>query len=398
MKKVIKNMITRKMQTFGYSPYFADIVYENRFSDFFKNKSISLKEKIWAQRRGFYSHRIKFYGLTEDNYKNYLPDFDYFKLHPINGRYNRWIDDKLTLRYMLHPFNEFLPEYYYHLRNDEVLPLMDCPEKYGTSTSDIINLLSNKQVLAGKLTAGSRGTGFSKFSFENNKYFINNGLSSESELCELFNQWLKTKGSGYLLTEYLKPHPDLSHIWPETPNTLRLMVIRNKNQSPLIINSFIRFGTQETGSVDNSGRGGIISHVSLDNGFFTDGKIILNNIISDMPHHPDTGIIVEGVVPHWKMICEQILNISSYFPEIIYFGYDIAITDTGFKILEINSHQSIGFIQKYNPFFTNELSKIFFNGLINEKQKHIEHQKNKRFFRRIIQFGKRKLTFLLRKS
>ena len=115
MKNLVRNLAVKRLKASGYSSFFAKAAVSNRYEDFFKNKNTTLAQKLWAQKRGFLSDRISFYGLTENNYRDYLSDFDYYRLHPINGPYSKWIDDKLTFRYLLAPFSSYLPEYYYHI-------------------------------------------------------------------------------------------------------------------------------------------------------------------------------------------------------------------------------------------------------------------------------------------
>lgn len=79
LQKHFKDLITRYMRSKGYSPYFAYEVFEVRVKDLLERTSIPLRQKIWAQKRGFLSDKIAFYGLTEENYKDYLSDFDYYK-------------------------------------------------------------------------------------------------------------------------------------------------------------------------------------------------------------------------------------------------------------------------------------------------------------------------------
>jgi len=357
------------MQKKGYSRYFAYDVFKVRFDDFFKNEETTLKQKVWAQNRGFLSNRIDYLGLTEENYRNFLSHFDYYKLHPINGRYSHWVDDKLTMKLILHPFTEYLPEYYYHIGNGEILRLMDCSDEFEQSEDDVINLAKAKGFLAIKLLSGSGGFGFIKLSFLNNKFFMNNKMIADKDLKNKINRWIDMKGGGYLITEYIKPHPELHRIWAETPNTVRIMVVRGKNENPKIANAYIRFGTKDSGVIDNTHAGGVTCHIDINTGCFSDGKIINNAIIKDSPFHPDTKILVEGCIPQWKIICDEVLRISNYLPEIIYFGYDIAVTEGGFKIIEINSHQGINFVQRNIPIFQNELCRDFFKDLILEKKR-----------------------------
>ena len=62
-------------------------------------------------------------------------------------------------------------------------------------------------------------------------------------------------------------------------------------------------------------------------------------MITSCKYHPNTGIKIEGVIPHWQDICNKVIEISSYIFPIEYMGFDIVVTDQSFKILEINTHQ-----------------------------------------------------------
>ena len=55
--------------------------------------------------------------------------------------------------------------------------------------------------------------------------------------------------------------------------------------------------------------------------------------------HPDSGEAFKGKIKGWDQIKSQILAIGDYYPELSYMGYDLAVTDDGFRILEINSLQ-----------------------------------------------------------
>lgn len=44
--------------------------------------------------KGFYPGRVELYGLSEDNYRDYLPDYNYFMIHPINHHFKIWVNDK----------------------------------------------------------------------------------------------------------------------------------------------------------------------------------------------------------------------------------------------------------------------------------------------------------------
>ena len=92
----------------------------------------------------------------------------------------------------------------------------------------------------------------------------------------------------------------------------------------------------------------------------------------DCKYHPDTGILLEGYLPHWDLIKEKIVEISSYIPQVRFMGYDVILTEDGFKIIEINSHPGTDYIQSVHPYMREGASKEFFTRLLQEKKEKPE--------------------------
>ena len=53
-------------------------MFIKKFADDEKAFSLSDEEKKWALQRGFFPGRIKLYGINENNYTEFLPDWNYF--------------------------------------------------------------------------------------------------------------------------------------------------------------------------------------------------------------------------------------------------------------------------------------------------------------------------------
>ncbi|MBP1910297.1 sugar-transfer associated ATP-grasp domain-containing protein [Methanolobus bombayensis] len=368
MKKIIKYLLKKIMITKGYSPYFASKIPKMVIEDLIQNKNVSLQKKIWAYKRGFLSSRTNTYQINELNYRNHIPDFDYYKLHPINGKYSAWIDDKLTMKYIFSPFDEYLPKYYFQLEDNEILRLMDCPLDIDSTTNGILELLKKEGNLALKIISGSLGEGFYKLSYANGTYYINSKVCEMKDIETLFSS-LK----GYLITEYIKAHDVINKIYDITPNTLRIQVIRDENKKPKIIGSFIRFGTQKSGILETPVAGGIIAGIDLKNGKIYNPNIIINDDLKNIKVHPDTNENLEIIIPKWDDLKSKIEEISSYTPQLTYLGFDIIITNKGFKIIEINSLTSSTVISYYYPLFADEYGKEYFIKKFQEKEEKFRH-------------------------
>lgn len=339
LKQKALNQYTKRFLRKGIRPYMAGI-WLNTVKDDFLHTDKPLKTKLWAWKRGFPSYRIEQYGLTEDNYKYILSDFDYAWLNRINNHYRLLVDDKLSLRYTLDSFKSYLPEYYYLIskRRDKrhLKPLPDLSESYPNTKAGILSLLRDKEKLAFKPVNGTHGDGFYKLEYDGS-YIVNGDKVSEAELLDiLYNQ-----KSIYCITEFVEMHPALKEIYPVSVNTIRVLVINRNYTDPTIEHAYMRIGSSKTGFTDNIGYGGICCYMDAETGHYYRGQKIINHKFIDCDVHPDTGVALEGYVPHWESARKGILDICKFIPWVEYLGFDIAITEDGFSIIELNIHQDL---------------------------------------------------------
>lgn len=319
----------------------------------------SIRAKFWAYRHSFFSDRIKLYGLTPDNYDRYLPDFLYYQLQPINGIFSIWLDDKLSLKYLLQPFDQYLPEYYYLLDRGHVIGLMDCPLA-GVDDESIARLLEMKKCLAAKLMTGSRGKGFHKLTCHNDDYYVDDIRMNRTDMMT-FLMGL----SGYLITEYLTAHHALATVTGNRPCSLRIVLV-NLGGKHTIAGAYMKLGTDASGYVDNISAGGIAVWVDIDSGSFSRGFWYDGQRYVPVTKHPDSEQPVEGTVPFWQDIRATILAIGDYVPQMRLMGFDIIISDEGFKIIEINSRPGLDTLSLLDPIHTKSLFSEFFRQLLDE--------------------------------
>lgn len=347
----------------GYSPYYINF-YRKEMENAYKTFDMPKKEKKWAYERGFNPWRIKQYGLTEENYKDVISDRDYFYLYPLNNQYRKWIDDKLTMKYVLAPFDRFLPRYFYHIMKDrEIMPLMDCPEGFGANAEDLLRLIETKGVVAAKAAAGTYGIGFYKLEAnpETNTYLANGKAYQKEDFVALLKSL-----DNYIITEFVEMHPDIKKLNPYAVNTIRLTVINEHGNDPILPFAFIRIGTKKSGVVDNVAQGGMVCKVDVETGRYYDGEVLKDHVFESVECHPDSGEKLEGIIPHWDLVKSEIIKIGKYCPQLKWLGYDIAITPDGFSIIEINSHHGLHKAYEYPA----EVRDFLFRELDAKKKKY----------------------------
>ena len=306
--------------------------------------------KKWALERGFYPGRVDMYGLTADNYRTFMPDYQYFMLHPLNNHFLKWLD-KTTLKYVLNSngCESSMPEYYIYVENNkDYTYLMDAPTNIVRDENFIYNLLKEKKTLALKPNSGaSGGLGFIKLELRESKLYENNKQIDISRYNEII-QSLKN----YIVTEYCYQHSELTEIWADSECTLRVIMAKKPKKNFydeaewFCIVSYARFGTAVSGGASNRSAGGVSVGFDFQTGKYNDVCLRTKSFCPDgqwkLTSHPDTGATWHGkALPNWEYVRNMIYRICQHISSLDYLGFDIIITNDGMKLCEINSHPAI---------------------------------------------------------
>ncbi len=345
--------------------------------------SATKEEARFALERGFYPGRIALYGLNEENYRDYVPDFQYFMLHPMNNHFLKWLD-KTTLKYVLNSngCESTMPEYYLYVENDDSYTyLMDAPDHVEKGKDYIINLLRQKGVLAMKPNSGtSGGLGFIKLELRDGLLFENNKQIDTARFDEIKNNM-----RNYIVTEYAKQHHELEKIWPDSECTLRVIMVKNPRTDIYsqatwsCAVSYARFGTSVNGGASNLSSGGVGVGFDFETGKYNDFAIRYKRFCPDgqwmLNEHPDTHIVFSNAgLPNWGKVKAMIEKICQHVSSLDYLGLDVIITEDGMKLCEINSHPAMDYEQiMCGPTLKKPKIKDFFDykGLFNHDSKKL---------------------------
>lgn len=139
-----------------------------------------------------------------------------------------------------------------------------------------------------------------------------------------------------LLEERVNQSDRMAWLNPSSVNTMRVVTFRGEQESELIMTA-LRVG-REGSIVDNYSSGGLFVKVDPDTHKtvpFSTG----NSITSDSAIHPDSGKDLSGFeVPDWEGAMELVRKAAGVFPPDAHiFGWDLAHTDRGWLVIEVNS-------------------------------------------------------------
>ena len=142
-----------------------------------------------------------------------------------------------------------------------------------------------------------------------------------------------------LFESFVKQSEQLASFNPSSVNTVRMMTALYPNNEVKLIASFIKIA--RAGScVDNAGAGGNVD-AAID---INSGKLYnalefnsWHNIVT-ITHHPDTNNPIDGVViKDWSKVVNDLCRFQALIPQIKIIGWDVALTENGPVIIEINN-------------------------------------------------------------
>lgn len=314
-----------------------------------------------THKHGYTVPDWNFLGLTKENCKTYMSNAVYCGMHPINGRFSAWIDDKLTLKYLFAgtELDKYMPKYYFQIdAKGRILPLMDYPVALDSADSaHVADLLIMQGELAIKLVAGSIGEGFYKAEYKGDAYYLNGIKMMRDEFCHQIGSL-----RDYLVIEFLHPHDEFTKYCSGTVNCIRYLIGRIDGKMERLC-SFIRFGTKESGFVENYNAGGVLCYID-EEGKFTSGNMIdrANGNNRTILQHPDTQEKLVGQIPHWDEIVRIGRLLDKHFPQLDYLGIDFVVTSQNtVKILEINSLSSLDALQLDDSILEKDIGVFYRN-------------------------------------
>ena len=330
-------------------------IAEEYTDDFFADTGIPQSEKEWYYRRGIGTFKAVWYGLTRDNYNDYISDFDLYnkKNYLMKQQLIKWFDYKLTTYYVLSAFKEYMPRHYFFIDNGNLYPV-DAGICHLGSIEDVLTILRNRPI-ALKSCVGGHGKGFYKIEAKDGSYLINNKKSDVDDVRKLI-----ATIDNYILTDYGIPHQVFRKACGENCYAvMRVVTVFDKDDGSQITSMIIRLSTKESGPVSDYD-GCINCGVDLENGslfrpLLRSGD--LEGIIKGTPlkDHPDTGVDLESIaVPNFDMLKKMVKSISAQLSMTPYLVMDIIPTDDGFNVLEINSHGQVRMLEPWYPFRKNK--------------------------------------------
>ena len=189
-----------------------------------------------------------------------------------------------------------------------------------TPKEDVIAFMKKHSEFMAKPIDGGCGHGIEKINTSNYK-----------SLNEIYDK-LTDENNNFELEEVIKQHPEVSKIYPDAINTVRVVTIL-KDNVPHIICAYFRIGNGKY--VDNFNSGGMVAPVNELTGEVMDRAIDKKKNLYE--NHPQTGSKIKGFkFPDWDKAISMCKEASKVVPQMGYIGWDVCFTPNGPIFVEGN--------------------------------------------------------------
>jgi len=357
--KVIRRVIKR---SFLYKKVYLSIVKIHRvvnepslFPEYErKNKLLRYWENYkWLFTYKRYNPSYNLFGLDVKGLRNYddYVDIKYIKKDRMKDHHQenplaQHRKESITIRYSLladnkHVFYSYLenmnkdlvPETHLVIQGEKVIKPLDINHKY--KTKDQLKKLNDGKYIC-KPTIGAFGDNIYVIEKKGNKITISDGKVSYDEFIESIS------GEPYLIQDFIKQHPKISAINEKSVNTLRIITTR-WNEETQVLAAMMRLGV-DNHVVDNASNGGTFVGINIDK-----GTLMEYGYYYDKPRekcHPNSKIVYKDFeIPYWDEAIKTVKELHSIVFGLSTIGWDVAITEKGPVIVEMNWNYSVKGIQ-----------------------------------------------------
>lgn len=145
-----------------------------------------------------------------------------------------------------------------------------------------------------------------------------------------------------IIEELIEQTDEMAQFNPSSVNTVRIAT-HSENGKMSVVFAILRTGRAGT-PVDNTSMGGIACAIDCKTGeVISDGY---NTSMEKFSVHPDSNVAFKGFkIPHWDELVSTVEEIDKELGGLDYAGWDMALTDDGWVMVEANGRPDNATIQ-----------------------------------------------------
>lgn len=230
-------------------------------------------------------------------------------------------------------YHKVNPTIIHRLLSDKFLSYQRLRDFYKRDMLNIDVAAEGIEVIKEKVQ-GFMQQGNTKFVFKPNNSNRGKGIGVYDDVDEFCNM-LKINSimRGGVIESLIVQHKDLAEFNHSSVNTMRINTVNYGGGNVEVVWPCLRMGRQGS-FVDNAGAGGVFAAVDSETGLVLGAADEKQHTYTE---HPDSHKQLIGyVIPQWQEACELACQAAQRLPEAGFIGWDLALTDKGWVVVEGN--------------------------------------------------------------
>ncbi len=313
--------------------------------------------RAWSNGFGRISYRA--YSLENRDRRLYVPPFTQVaRGHRINGVYDIVINNK-AIHHLLMKAADLPCPAHLALVQEGGIQLPD-GRYLPATTNSVEHLAENRPGIVIRPVKGMKGLGL---------LFVQSspvGLTANQEAvsAEKIDKLLRSLAPA-VITEMVLPSEYSRALYPRTVNTIRFVTLWDYDRGePFVAAATQRIGTSRSYPADNfrGGLGGVSSDLDLEAGITGPARGLDRAYqLFESSTHPETGARVEGLsVPNWDRMTAAFLEGARTFHAAPMLAWDVATTENGFSVVEVNGTPGLQVHQIHRPLLADPRVRNFY--------------------------------------
>lgn len=368
-------------------------LWVDRISDMRNQTSVNYgAEARRAIDRGFDPAFAARFGINQQNHEQFIALRDYLYVQPLNGKYAKWVRDRVSARSVFKPFLDlFEPVHYQVMRRDrelQIIPLSDKALRHGTDMNGLAAFLQNH----GKLTLLSsawKGHTAREVEFDGHSFLLDGFRYTPDEFEKLLI--FRVREQFYVLGDRIQGTSDLSSLSSQGDVQLQVCMLNPNGTDPQATEAFVvatEDGSQATAfrhagyllgdevaagaktstkfaedqmletqmavdeqrsEGDDPGPGHVaddirveddaieaskavyrlVSRVDALTGQIDSARAVVNGKVRVYEQHPVSGEAIARQVPQWSRVIELLQQLCVFAPQLKFVEFSLILTKDG---------------------------------------------------------------------
>ncbi len=352
------------------------------------------------------------FGITEANRNEFFSLRDYLYVQPLNGKYAKWVRDRVSARSVFKPYmDSFETLHYQVLRRDrelQIIALSEEAREFGSDISSVAQFL----IAHGSLTLSSSawsGSVSDQVTFEDGQFVMNDVPFTSDEFEKLLTfrvreqfyvlgdkkvdssplAELSTTGDVAISVTMLNPNgiapevaeaavvaiEDVEHIVEFRKNGYalgRLGKIRSRAAAAVSDEQLIEMqlaGEDQRSDGDDPGPGfngddisveddtldihvarlRLVSQISPETGRIEAARSVVQGRLRVYTNHPVTGDLIAREIPQWDEVVARLKELCLFAPQLRFVEFSVVLTESGPVINGVSATPSYGQEYAFSP-------------------------------------------------